>query len=74
MNKPNLLKSRKFWLLVADTVVSTATYLVTAFVDPAIAEKVIWVILAWQPVVVAVIIGIAMEDVAVLNNAPYKDV
>jgi len=68
MNKPNLFKSRKFWLMILDAVVSTATYLVTAFVDPVIAEKVIWVILAWQPVVVAVIIGIAMEDVAAINN------
>jgi len=68
MAKPNLFKSRKFWIMILDAAVSTATYLVTAFADPAVAEKVIWVILAWQPVVVAVIIGIAMEDVAAINN------
>ena len=68
MEKSNIFKSRKFWLMILDAVISTATYLVTAFADPAIAEKVIWIILAWQPVVVAVIIGIAMEDVAALNN------
>jgi len=68
MEKPNIFKSRKFWIMVCDTLISTATYLLTAFADPAVAEKVIWVILAWQPVVVSVIIGIAIEDAATIKS------
>lgn len=60
----SIFKSRKFWLMVADVVISTATYLVTAYVNPDLATRIIWLIGAWQPVVIAVIAGIAVEDAA----------
>jgi uncharacterized membrane protein len=60
----SLLRSRKFWLMILDVVISTTTYFVTANVAPDIAEHIIWVIGAWQPVIVALIIGIAVEDAA----------
>ena len=63
-----LLKSRKFWLMIFDVVVSTAVYLVTQYVNPALAEKIIWLIGAWQPVIIAVIVGIAVEDAAEKSN------
>lgn len=66
-----LLRSRKFWLMILDVVISTITYFVTAYVVPEIAEQIIWVIGAWQPVIVALIIGIAVEDAAVKGAATY---
>lgn len=63
-----LLKSRKFWLMVFDVVVSTATYLISNLIDPVLAERIIWLIGAWQPVIIAVIVGIAVEDAAEKGN------
>lgn len=60
----SLLKSRKFWITVFDVVVSTATYFITKYLDPAAAEQVLWVIAAWQPVIISLITGIAVEDAA----------
>jgi uncharacterized membrane protein len=66
-----LLRSRKFWLMVLDVVISTITYFVTAYAAPEIAEQIIWVIGAWQPVIVALIIGIAVEDAAEKGATTY---
>ena len=66
-----LLRSRKFLLMVLDEVISTVTYFVTADVSPEIADQVIWVIGAWQPVIVALIIGIAVEDAAEKGATTY---
>jgi len=57
-----LLHSRKFWLAVLDVVVSTATYFVGKYVPTGNSEDIIWLIASWQPVVVALIVGIAYED------------
>jgi hypothetical protein len=61
---PNLFKSRKFWIMVVDLILSTATYFITAYVAPDLAKNILWVIGAWQPAVYAVINGIATEDAA----------
>lgn len=60
----NLFHSRKFWLLVLDAVVSAVTAFVGWYVAPDDAEKVIFLIGAMQPVFVALIAGIAIEDAA----------
>jgi len=59
-----ILKSRKFWLMVFDVAISTATYFVTNYVSPEIGNNILWLIGAWQPVIVSLIIGIAVEDAA----------
>lgn len=58
----SLLKSRKFWLAILDIVISTATYFITKYVAPEVAEDILWLIAAWQPVVIMLIAGIAIED------------
>lgn len=60
----SLLKSRKFLLMILDVVISTITYFLTAYASPDLADKVIWLIAAWQPVVVTIIGAIAYEDAA----------
>ena len=59
-----LLHSRKFWLMIFDVVISTATFFVSKYVSPEMAENILWLIGAWQPVIIAVIVGIAVEDAA----------
>jgi hypothetical protein len=54
--------------MVFDVAVSTATYFITAYASPELAKNILWLIAAWQPVVVALIIGIATEDAAKIAN------
>ena len=62
-----LLRSRKFWLLVLDTIVSLVLFFVGRYAG-GVLEDVNFVILAIQPVVIAVILGIAWEDSAAKRN------
>ena len=63
----SLLKSRKFWIMIANTVVSSATYFVTKYAAPEIGNDVLWLIGSWQPAIIALITGIAIEDSATIN-------
>jgi uncharacterized membrane protein len=65
-----LVKSRKFWLMILDVLISTITYFVTLYVKPEVADQIIWVIGSWQPVIVALILGIAHEDAAEKKESP----
>lgn len=69
----SLLKSRKFWLMVLDVIISTITFFVSKYISPDLAENILWVIGAWQPVIVAVIIGIAVEDAAEKSASVYME-
>lgn len=68
MGRPNpitsLLRSRKFLLLILDTVISSVLLLVGRYVAPDLAEIIVILIASWQAVFAAVIIGIAVEDAA----------
>lgn len=59
-----LLRSRKFLLAVLDAAMATVSILLTWFFAPEKVEQVMLLIGIWQPVIVAVIIGIALEDAA----------
>jgi hypothetical protein len=65
---PNILKSRKFWITIADIAISTATYFVTKYTAPQIGNDILWVIGTWQPVIIALITGIATEDAAYMSS------
>ena len=58
----SLLRSRKFLLLVLDTVISLVLYFVGKYAAQGLFEDVKLVILTMQPVFVAIIAGIAYED------------
>ncbi len=60
----SLFKSRKFWIMIVDVVVSSATYFITKYAAPDLAKDILFLIGAWQPVVLFVIGGIALEDAA----------
>jgi hypothetical protein len=58
----SLLKSRKFLLAMLDVVVSMATYFITKYAAPALADDVLFVLGGLQPVFVTIIAAIAYED------------
>jgi hypothetical protein len=66
MEQPNILKSRKFWLMIADVSISTATYFITLYVAPAIGQNILWLIGSWQPVIIYVINAMAQENIAAI--------
>ena len=59
-----LFNSRKFYVLMLDTVVSIITYFVGKYAIPSVADDVLFFIAAIQPVFLALIAGIAAEDSA----------
>jgi hypothetical protein len=71
----SLLRSRKFLLLVLDTVVSLLTYSITQLAAPDFAEFALYFIGALQPVFVAIIVAISYEDGQAkrAGNHPYHN-
>jgi hypothetical protein len=67
MQAPNLFKSRKFWIMIVDVSLSTVTYFVAHYVSAEAGQNIMWLIGAWQPVIFAVINGIATEDAAAIE-------
>jgi hypothetical protein len=62
-NVASLLRSRKFWLLILDTVISVTLFFVGK-ASPALLEDVKFLIVSLQPVFVTIIGAIAYEDAA----------
>ncbi len=62
-----LWKSRKFLLLLLDVIISLATYFVGRFVAPEMAKDILWAIGIMQPVFVAIIVAISVEDSAAIK-------
>ena len=61
--RAKLFKSRKFWLLILDTVISTLTWTAASYY-PGAQEAVKFLIITLQPVIIMVIMAIAWEDTA----------
>jgi len=68
----SIFKSRKFWLMITDVVVSAAVYFIAKYADPTYAEDALWMIGLLQPVVISVISGIAIEDAALKGSGDYE--
>jgi hypothetical protein len=66
-------RSRKFLTLILDTAVSLAIYFTTKFVAPDLAEHVLFVIGALQPVALAVIVMWGVEDAAAKRSGTFND-
>ncbi|HAQ02988.1 TPA: hypothetical protein DCQ22_03805 [Candidatus Nomurabacteria bacterium] len=64
--KPNLFRSRKFWIAVSDAIFSIVTMLLTFLLSDQteIRVLVLGVLATLQPIFIAVINGIATEDAA----------
>ena len=60
----SLIKSRKFWLMLFDLVVSVTIYFITKYAMPSLAEDALFLIAVIQPPILFVIAGITVEDAA----------
>lgn len=60
----SLLISRKFWLLILDTVISLVLFFGAKYLSPSALEDVKVLVIALQPVFVTIIAAIAHEDAA----------
>ena len=67
----SLLQSRKFWLLILDTVVSVSTFFVGKYMAGAEGNDVIFLIAALQPIFMVAINSITKEDVAQLEAGTH---
>ena len=61
-------KSRKFLLLVLDAAIAIVGYAVGRYVAPEAAQDILVFVGLLQPVFVAVIVGIAVEDSAAIKQ------
>lgn len=67
----NLLRSRKFWLAVLDAFVSTLSLVLAWYFSPDKVQQVMALVGLWQPVIIAVIIGITVEDAAAKYSGTF---
>ena len=58
-----LWKSRKFWLLILDIVVSSAAFFGARYLDPDAQEIVKFAILTLQPIFIAVIAAYTVQNI-----------
>ena len=65
-----LLQSRKFWLLILDTVVSMTIYFGGKYLQAG-SEDIVFMVAALQPVFAVAINAIAKEDIAKLEAGTH---
>lgn len=70
-NVLSLFESRKFWLMILDTVVSLALWFINRN-SPQALEDVKFLIGAIQPVFITLIYAIAHEDAAAITSGRWK--
>jgi hypothetical protein len=68
MTKPSVFKSRKFWIMIFDVLVSLTVTVGGWYLAPAILDKVVAIIAILQAPVLFVIGAIAYEDGKVIEN------
>ncbi len=67
----NLFKSRKFLTALLDAFLSSLAIVLAWFLSPDKVQSVMALVALWQPVFVAVIAGIAVEDFAAKFNGNF---
>lgn len=67
----SLFKSRKFYLMIVDVVVSLTGLMLGWWLAPQEADRIMAVVAIVQPVIISVIIGIAVEDAAEKRAGVY---
>ena len=67
MYTPSIWKSRKFWLTLADIVVSTAVYFIGRYTAPEIGQDILWLIATWQPIIILLIVTYTVQNVEAMK-------
>ena len=60
----SLMKSRKFWLMMFDLIVSASIYFITKYAGPAYSDDALFLIGVMQAPILFLITGITVEDAA----------
>jgi hypothetical protein len=60
----DIVDSRTFYIAVVDAVVSTLSVMLALFFNPVIVDKILAVVAIWQPVVIAWIVKLAVQNTA----------
>lgn len=69
-----LLKSRRFWMAVLDTVVSIAGFVVAHYVpDPNTADLIKFLVVSLQPLFVTIIVAFTVEDVTAIRMGVHPN-
>lgn len=71
--KPNIFKSRKFWLMIWDVIVSLILTIGGWFLVPDAIDKISIVVGILQAPVIFLIGAIAYEDGKFMDNAPRSN-
>ena len=61
-----LVHSRKFWLLILDTIIAVTLYFAGKYAAPTMFEDARFLIAILQPVFITVILSITLEDRALI--------
>jgi len=67
-----LLHSRKFWLMTFDMLIIIVLYFVGKYAGASAFEDVKTLLVVLQPVIITVIIGITIEDSALIRAGAVK--
>lgn len=72
--RPTIFKSRKFWLAASDAMFAIATMVITFILSDKVEIRVLvlGIVATLQPVVIALINGIASEDAAYMTSEATK--
>ena len=73
METPSIWQSRKFWLTVADLVVSVSTYFVTKYVNPDLSRDILFLLVAMQPVVIILIASYTYQNTVAMKVRAAKE-
>lgn len=69
-----LLKSRRFWMVILDTSVSIAGFVVAHYVpDPNTADLIKFLVVSLQPIFVTIIIAFTVEDVTAIRMGVHPN-
>jgi hypothetical protein len=63
-----LIESRRFWLTLLDLIISTVAYVLSTYASPDATKTVMWLITAWQPVIISIIIAYTVENAAEIKS------
>jgi hypothetical protein len=64
-----IYKSRKFWIMVVDLIVSLASYFLAKYASPDLSKDVLFLIGALQPVVLLVIASYTVQNLEAMKQA-----
>jgi len=73
MTTPSIFKSRKFWIMTCDVIVSLATYFITKYASPDAAKDALTLIGALQPIVLLVVGSMTVQNLKAMVTGSKEE-